>query len=264
MTIGFRDGKKKFHPITAYQKVRKSKKSIAPKIGVRLQRAMTLHSNARKVSELMGNNKDFGIEGSRFLTLDGKFSVEEGTHEEIVDRYRKLVGMKKDPKVSDSGNEFQERTGVIRTQIDLTGKSLGKPTINLEARTEPTVAQLKTLRDIIKNSDVPKDNIILSDSNINWKRFENGIGFRLKRAKGKCVGDACKRQSEEQFDKNLDKILKNFDKTRKAGDEEKFEKELESILNRKVDKKFSQAESNLNKGAGILESSVDQAVASVI
>lgn len=174
-----RDGK--FHPITGYKGVRKSRDQNVKIQGVRLERAVTLHPNARKVSDLMGTNKDFGIEGSRFLTLDGRFSVEEGTHEEIVDRFRKLVGMKKDPLVSDSGNEFQERTGVIRTQIDLTGKSLGKPTINIEARTEPTVAQMKTLRDIIKNSDVPKDNIILSDSYIDFRRFENGIGYRLKR-----------------------------------------------------------------------------------
>ena len=129
----------------------------------------------------MGQNVDFGIEGSRFLTSDGKFSDENGTHEETVDKFRKLLEMKKDPKVSDSGNEFQEKTGVIRTQIDLTGKSLGKPTINLEARVEPTVAQMRVLRDIVKNSDVPRDNIIISDSNVDWKRFEKGIGLRFKR-----------------------------------------------------------------------------------
>jgi biopolymer transport protein ExbB/TolQ len=100
-----------------------------------------------------------------------------------------------------------------------------------------------------------------------FTRDKKFVPINNTRKKKKCIGDACKIQSEKQFDKNLGVVLKKFDKTRKATFEEQFDEQagvVESALNREFDKKVSKAESHLNKGAGILESAVDQAVVSAI
>jgi len=73
------------------------------------------------------------------------------------------------------------------------------------------------------------------------------------RKKKKCVGNACKRQSEKEFDKNLGVVLKKFEKTRKATDEGNTQ-----TFEEKFDKQAVVLESALNKRAGVFEKNVDK------
>lgn len=147
-------------------------------------RAKLARIKNKNIDKLIGIGDKTGIEGSRFLTRDGTFSEEGGTHEDIISQFRKHVGMNPNTDESDTGSEFMDKTGSIRTMIDLNGKRVYKPTINIEVRQEPTTAQVRRIRDIIKNSNVPPENIILNDDRIDWKRFERQIGIRPFRSAG--------------------------------------------------------------------------------
>jgi hypothetical protein len=103
-----------------------------------------------------------------------------------------------------------------------------------------------------------------------FTRDKKFIPINNTRKKKKCVGDACKIQSEKQFDKNLGVVLKKFDKTRKASDEENaqtFEQEFDKqavVLESALDKRAGVLEKKFDKGANQLGSIAERAVDSLI
>ncbi len=86
-----------------------------------------------------------------------------------------------------------------------------------------------------------------------FTRNKKFIPINNTRKKKKCIGDACKIQSEKQFDKNLGVVLKKFDKTRKASHEENPQTFEESL-----DKQAGVVESALDKRAGVVEKKFDK------
>ncbi len=135
------------------------------------------HINANKVMQKIKTDSSSET-GSRFLFPNGKFSVEEGTHEDVFRKYRKQLDIETDD--SDHGTEFLEKTGSIRTMVDHKGKfSYGKPTLWIEAYHEPSEQQYKSLRKLVKETDLPVDEIHVEQGHgVDYKEFNRKIGLR--------------------------------------------------------------------------------------
>ena len=138
------------------------------------------HINANKVLKKIKTDSTSET-GSRFLLPNGKFTHDEGTHEDIIRNYSKELDFTKDG-TEDHGTEFLNKTGSIRTMVDHKGKfSYGKPTLWIEAYHEPTEEQFRAMRKLIKETDLPEDEIHIDQGHgMDYKEFNRKIGLRRK------------------------------------------------------------------------------------
>ena len=137
------------------------------------------HINANKVLQKIKTDSTSET-GSRFLLPNGKFTTDEGVHEELIRKYGNQLNFEKETE--DHGTEFLNKTGAIRTMVDHKGKfSYGKPTLWIEAYHEPTEPQFKSMRKLIKETDLPEEEIHIDQGHgIDYKEFNRKIGLRRR------------------------------------------------------------------------------------
>lgn len=148
------------------------------KTGKTLQ--VDLNVGKQIVIDEMEKESDGDYTGSRFLTPNGIFSVEGDSHNDIIEKYKPLLGMKPyDENEPDMANEFMEKTGMARTMIDPTGKfRYGKGQITIEWKEKATPAQIKVIREIIEDSDLPLEQIAVDEGYANdYKKLYNSLKY---------------------------------------------------------------------------------------